>query len=251
MRPLLPKSFLARPIAHRGLHDVNDGRPENSRAAFEAAIAHGYGIELDVQFTRDHEAIVFHDYHLSRLTTARGPIRQRTSEDLIDIGLIGGGDHAEPLDQILELIDGRVPVLIELKDQDGEMGPKIGELERRVAKALVAYAGDVAVMSFNPNSSVLMAELLPNVPRGIVTSAYADNWPLPKRIRDQLRDIPDFDRAQASFISHEAVDLSRPRVAELKQNGANILCWTVTSQKMADHALKVAENITFETYLPA
>lgn len=251
MKVELPETFLTRPIAHRGLHDVNDGRPENSRAAFEAAIAHGYCIELDVQLTRDDEAIVFHDYHLSRLTTAKGPVRQRTSEEMVDIALIGGGDHAESLVGILEFIGGRVPVLIELKDQDGEMGTNLGPLENRVATALKGYKGDIAVMSFNPNSTAMMAELLPDVPRGIVTSAYADNWPLPKRLRENLRDIPDFDRTQASFISHEAIDLNRNRVAELKASGARILCWTIVSQEMADVALEIAENITFERYLPA
>ena len=251
MKVDLPESFLARPIAHRGLHDVKAGRPENSRAAFEAAIAGNYAIELDVQLNRDEDAIVFHDYHLSRLTTSKGPIRQRSNEELVDIGLIGNGDHAEPLSDILNLIDGRVPVLIELKDQDGEMGSNLGILERRVAENIKDYQGDIAVMSFNPNSTAMMADLLPEVPRGIVTSAYADNWPLPKRVRDALRPIPDYDRAGASFISHEAKDLHRPRVAELKAAGARILCWTITSQAKADAALKIAENITFENYLPA
>jgi glycerophosphoryl diester phosphodiesterase len=251
MKVTLPETFLTRPIAHRGLHDINDGRPENSRAAFEAAIVHGYGIELDVQLTRDDKAIVFHDYHLSRLTTASGPIRQRTALEMIDIALIGGGDHAEPLGDILEFIGGRVPVLIELKDQDGEMGPDIGPLETCVAQAISDYTGDVAVMSFNPHSTVMMADCLPKVPRGIVTSAYAENWHLPKTVRDNLRDIPDFERAQASFISHEVKDLDRKRVADLKAGGENILCWTVTSQDMADEALKMAQNITFERYLPA
>lgn len=251
MRPVLPASFLSRPITHRGLHDITAGRPENSRSAFEAAIAHGYGIELDVQLTRDDHALVFHDYHLSRLTEANGPVRQRTSRDMADITLIGGDDHAEPLSDILAHIAGRAPVLIELKDQDGEMGTDVGILERSVAQALTGYTGEVAVMSFNPNTTALMADLLPNIPRGLVTSAYGKNWPLPQRIRDHLRDIPDFDRAQASFISHEASDLSRARVTELKSQGANILCWTITSQAAADEALEIAENITFETYLPA
>lgn len=251
MKVALPETFLTRPIAHRGLHDLNDGRPENSRAAFEAAIAHGYGIELDVQLTRDEEAVVFHDYHLSRLTTANGPIRQRTALELVDIALVGGGDHPETLGNILKLINGRAPVLIELKDQDGEMGTNVGLLENSVAEALSGYVGDVAVMSFNPHSTASLADLLPQTPRGIVTSAYADNWHLPKRIRDTLRDIPDFDRTLSSFVSHEAGDLGRDRVAELKAGGASILCWTVTSQDMADVALQTADNITFEHYLPA
>ena len=108
------------------------------------------------------------------------------------------------------------------------------------------------MMSFNPHSVVRMAELMPDVPRGIVTSAYdPNNWPLPAKIRDQLREISDYDRTGACFISHEAGDLERPRVGALKQAGATILCWTVRSQSAEEHALQIADNITFEGYLPS
>lgn len=77
--PPLPRAFLDRPIAHRGFHDARLSRPENSRAAFEAAIAKGYGIELDLQLSRDGVAMVFHDYDLRRLTGQCGPLRQTDS----------------------------------------------------------------------------------------------------------------------------------------------------------------------------
>ena len=76
----LPKSFLTRPLAHRGLHDVKDGRAENSPAAIEAAIAVGYGIEIDVQLSLDGKAMVFHDYHLARLTSETGTVAQISSD---------------------------------------------------------------------------------------------------------------------------------------------------------------------------
>ncbi|MEP5759137.1 MAG: glycerophosphodiester phosphodiesterase family protein [Litoreibacter sp.] len=248
----LPLTYLARPIAHRGFHNLDAGRPENSRAAFEAAIAHGYAIELDVQMTRDEQAIVFHDYDLRRLTPESGPIRQRTLAEMQTIPLIGGETCPEPLSDILSLIDGRVPVLLEIKDQDGAMGLKIGDLEQSVSKAIQNYSGAIAVMSFNPNTTATMAKLLPNVPRGLVTSPYTPgSWPFSRARCAELREIPDYDRAQASFISHEFHDLDRPRVRELKDQGATILCWTVTSQSEADLALSEADNITFEGFSPA
>jgi glycerophosphoryl diester phosphodiesterase len=152
---------------------------------------------------------------------------------------------------VLELVAGRVPVLIEIKDQDGAMGPNVGPLEAAVAEAIAGYSGPLAVMSFNPHSVAAMADLSPKVPRGLVTSAYRPHdWPLPQATCDRLRDIPDFDRCGASFISHEVDDLSRPRVQELKQQGAVILCWTVTSQQAEQKAREIAHNITFEQYLP-
>ena len=252
MKVNLPSIFLERPIAHRGLHDVADGRPENSRAAFEAAIAHGFGIELDVQLTADAQAVVFHDYHLERLTGAKGVIRQRSADEMTNIPLLGGVDKTQTLKEILDLIDGRVPVIVEIKDQDGTMGTDIGQLENATAAAIRDYPGQIALMSFNPNSTTMMSELCPNIPRGLVTGSYqAGSWPLPKATCDRLRNIPDFDRSGASFISHEVSDLDRPRVTELKSQGARVLCWTVKSQAIADEALSIAENITFEQFLPA
>jgi len=131
------------------------------------------------------------------------------------------------------------------------MGPNVGALEAATARALSGYKGAFAVMSFNPHSVAAMAELLPDAPRGIVTSAYtAEDWPtVPAATRDILRDIPDFDRTGSSFISHEAADLDRPRVAELKAAGATILCWTIKSAAEEAKARKVVHNITFEQYL--
>ena len=121
----LPACFLTRPIAHRGLHDASDGRPENSVVAFRAAIAAGYAIELDVQMSLDGAAMVFHDYHLSRLTGQNGPVAQRPASDLSRIQLSGSQDTITDLEQVLGLIAGQVPLLVEIKDQDGNMGQNV------------------------------------------------------------------------------------------------------------------------------
>ncbi len=248
----LPEIFLQQPLAHRGLHDRASGVIENSATAFAKAIDAGYGIELDVQLSADARPMVFHDYDLRRLTPLGGAIQQTPSAKLSQTVLTDGQDVIEPLDAILGQIAGRVPVLIELKDQDGAMGPDVGVLEQAVAAVLAQYSGPAAVMSFNPHSVAKMAQLLPDVPRGIVTSAYdTQHWPLPRATLDYLREIPDYARVGACFISHEVGDLSRPRVAELKAQGARILCWTVRTQEQADAALRIADNITFEGFTPA
>ena len=132
------------------------------------------------------------------------------------------------------------------------MGANVGPLEQATALAISTYAGPLAVMSFNPHSVAEMARLSPDVARGIVTSAYdPDDWPLSTEMCDVLRDIPDYDRTGASFISHEACDLDRPRVRALKQGGARILCWTIRSPLEEAEARRIAENITFEGYLAA
>lgn len=246
----LPEVFLARPIAHRGFHDRASGRPENSTASFRAAISAGYGIECDIQPSADGVPMVFHDYDLKRLTGETGPIRARSAAELGRIRLSDAEDGIPTLAEMLSIVAGRAPLLIEVKDQDGALGPDVGPLEHAVGAILRDYSGSVALMSFNPHSVAALADALPDRARGIVTSAYtAEDWPLvPAATRDRLRDIPDYDRVGASFISHEAADLARPRVAELRVEGAEILCWTIRSPEAEAEARRVARNITVEGY---
>lgn len=247
----LPASFFEKPITHRALHDRKAGRVENSIKSIKAAIAAGYGIEMDVQLTSDGQAMVFHDDMLDRLTGQTGPVRARTRAELEAIPLKDDGGTIPSLETVLALVNGHVPLLIEIKDQDGAMGPNIGPLEEATCTALKDYKGDVALMSFNPHAVAACAELAPDIPRGIVTSSYLQQfWPeVPDQVRDALRNIPDYDRTGSCFISHEATDLDRPRVAELKAQGAHILCWTIRSAKQEADARRIVDNVTFEGYL--
>ena len=256
MRIPLPAAFLKAPIAHRALHDLAQGRPENSRAAIRAAIAAGYGIEIDLQLSRDGVPMVFHDETLERLTPRDGWLCDLTAAELSAIPLRGGDETIPTLAEILALVAGRAPLLIELKDQTLRMAETDGRLEQATAALLASYDGPVAVMSFNPHMIARMAELAPTIPRGLTTSAYdpVDWAPLPSETCDRLRPIPDYDRTASSFISHEHTDLTRPRVAELAGQGAAILCWTIKSPQAEAQARRIAQNITFEHYpaaLPA
>ena len=248
--PSLPPAFLRAPIAHRGLHDADQGVPENSRAAFKAAIAGGYGIELDLQMSSDGTAMVFHDYDLSRLTGADGKLRDRTATELSRIQLLTNGEGIPTLAEVLTLVAGRAPLLIEIKDQDGAMGPDTGQLEAATAHDLQGYQGPVALMSFNPHSVAAVATAAPDIPRGLTTCAYDPaDWPeLTVETCDHLRAIPDYDRTGSCFISHQGNDLRNPRVAELKAGGAAILCWTIRSPEQEAAARTVADNVTFEGY---
>lgn len=249
----LPGSFLRLPITHRALHDRARGVIENSPSAIKAAVEAGYGIEIDLQLSSDGVPMVFHDEELNRLTDETGPVNARTAAELGQIRLKGSTDTIPTVAEVLKLIAGKVPLLIEIKDQTLVMGPTDGKLEAATAAALTGYQGDVALMSFNPHSIAHMARLAPHLPRGITTSAYEpDDWaPLPVEVCDRLRPIPDYDATGSSFISHEGRDLARPRVAELKAQGAKVLCWTIRSA--ADEALarQVADNVTFEGYRAA
>jgi len=248
----LPACFLTRPIAHRGLHDASDGRPENSVVAFRAAIAAGYAIELDVQMSLDGVAMVFHDYHLSRLTGQNGPVAQRPASDLSRIQLSGSQNAITDLEQVLGLIAGQVPLLVEIKDQDGNMGQNVGALEAAVAQALRSYRGPVAVMSFNPYSVCAFGEIRSDIPLGLVTDRFEPkDWPiLSAERREHLAQILDLGTSGAGFISHNQAQLEDFPVSALKAQEVPVLCWTVRSRDEEHRARRIADNVTFEGYLP-
>jgi len=241
--------FLTKPLTHRGLH--GDEIPENSRAAVIAAIDAGYGIELDLQLSADNEAMIFHDYDMKNLTGAAGPIQRQTTQDLKN-RLLANGEPVPALAEILTLVAGRAPLLLEIKDQDGALGPNVGRLEQRIAELVTAYNGPLAVMSLNPHSMFAMQKYAASISRGLVTAQFnASSWPLvPESRRTELSGIPDFESCGACFVSHHFKHLEMPRVAEIKAAGAPVLCWTIKSQTDEATARRIADNITFEGYLP-
>ncbi|MCP5088075.1 MAG: phosphodiesterase [Rhodobacteraceae bacterium] len=248
---MLPSDFLALPFAHRTLHDISDGRPENSLAGARAALAAGYGIEIDLQLSRDGQPMVFHDYSLEELTSATGAVAQRTARELGEIKLRCGTEGIPTFASLLTLVAGRVPLLVELKDQDGALGPNTGILEKAVCGLTQDYTGPVALMSFNPHSIAKCAAYAPEIPRGLVTETFSrEKWGLiPAARREELASIPDYERVGACFISHRWQDLRTQAVADVRAKGGSILCWTVKSLEQEQEARRFADNITFEHYL--
>lgn len=247
----LPQVFLTLPFAHRGLH--GPGVPENSLAAAQAAVDAGYGIELDIQPSSDGVAMVFHDYDLRRLGGRPDRVDATSAEALGRLPLLEGDQTIPTLAQFLELVAGRVPLLIEIKDQPDGLGGQAVDLHVPVAEALKGYDGPVAVMSFNPRIVAAFHALAPEIPVGITSCAYAaEDYPeLSDAQREHLRAIADYDAVGACFVSHDHRDLDNPRVDALKAMGAGILCWTIRTPEEEAAARRIADNITFEYYMAA
>jgi glycerophosphoryl diester phosphodiesterase len=245
------EAFKKAPLAHRTLHDVRARRPENSISGAQAAIAANYGLEIDLQLSSDGVPMVFHDDQLQRLTRHVGLVRDYTAGELTAMRLSHGDESIPMLADFLTLVDGVVPLLIEIKDQDGALGPNTGEMERAVCEDLKGYAGPVALMSFNPHAVAKCAEFAPDIPRGLVTDPFlVDEWPdVDTAWLAELAGVPEYENVGASFISHNVDDLKAPRVAELKATGAAIFCWTVKSAEQEVLARQIVDNVTFEGYL--
>ena len=147
--------------AHRGLH--GGGIPENSLAAFGKACEAGYGIELDVQLSRDGVVMVFHDYTLSRMTGCEKKLRELDVADLQALSLNGAAETIPTFAQVLALVDGRVPLLVELKGEDLNTA-----LCEKVAALLSDYKGAYCLESFNPLLIGKMGKYLPGAYRGLL-----------------------------------------------------------------------------------
>jgi glycerophosphoryl diester phosphodiesterase len=229
-------SFLARvPYAHRGLHGTR--LVENSRAAIMAAAEAGYGVELDVQFTLDGAAFVFHDETLDRLTEATGKLKHMTTRDLAQIKLNGTDETIPKLDEILRLINGRVPVLIELKAVEGH----VSQLCVAVRHALESYRGEAAVMSMHGEVPRWFAAHGTRVVRGLImsdNSEYARERPA-----EQLKAI---FRSKPEFLAIDVNDLPSRLAARLRKRGIPVLTWTVRTAEQQALAAENADQIIFE-----
>ena len=250
--PVLDPAFLKTPIAHRALHDASKGIYENCRSAIIAAIEHGYAIEIDLQLSFDGRAMVFHDDTLDRLTDKRGDVSDYTAAELSQIKVGSGQDVIEPLEDILRLIDGQVPLLIELKDQSRQLSQTDGRLEQATIDVLSLYHGPVAVMSFNPYMIENLAELSSDLPLGLTTGSFMDpSWGIDAERIEHLSQITDFNPKRYSFVSHFALELTAPCIQALKEQGTAIFTWTIRSPEAEAIARQTVDNITFEGYLAA
>ncbi len=249
--PELPEAFLQAPIAHRGLHHRGSGVVENSRASVRAAVLAGYGIEIDVQRSGNGVAMVFHDPTLKRLTGQAGRVDALDAAALGSINLRDGGETIPTLREILALVAGRAPLLVELKDPDDALAETDGVLEADVAESLADYDGPVALMSFNPHVVAHLARMAPDRPRGLTTCDFVGpSWPLPDYRRAELAGMADYDRVGAAFVSHNHRELDNPALADLRARGAPVLCWTVRTPREEEAARTRADNVTFEGYRP-
>jgi len=239
------RRLTARPVAHRGLW--GPGAPENSLAAFEAACAAGYGIELDVQLTADGVPVVFHDDRLERMTAAHGRVVERTATQLAEVRLQDTKETIPTLAEALECIGRRTLVLVELKVLGGEEGP----LERQVAEVLDGYGGPAAILSFNPKAVGWFADERPGLLRGLNSTDYHDAtaWTLSPAQRQGLLELEHMHVARPHFLSLGLDMLPSLGVAALRGQGMPVVCWTIRSAAQWARVRGLCDNLMFEGFL--
>jgi glycerophosphoryl diester phosphodiesterase len=228
----------ARPVAHRGLHDSNMARWENTLSAFDAAARRGYSIECDAHLSSDGVPVVIHDDNLKRLTGDDGFVWQRTAAELGALRVGGTTDHVPTLAQVLALVDGRVPLVIEVK---GTPGRDEG-LVARVGEQLANYKGKTAIMSFDHWLIRDFAKHAPGIPGGL-TAYGRDNALLEAHFSMLAHGI--------AFTSYAAGDLPNPFVSFVRERlNMPVITWTVLDQPAVDLTFRYADQMTFEGFEP-
>ena len=209
-------------VAHRGLWSPT-GAPENSLAAFQAACAHDYGIELDVQLSADGEAVVFHDPTLERMTGETGRVSDHHTADLVKLKLKGTDETIPTLAEALAVVGHRAMVMIELKTPYGEVGP----LEKRVCEILVDHSGPVAVIGFNPYSHAWFAAHHPQILRGLDSYSYRDNETLAREQRASYAALEQVGLAKPHFLALGLDIVAGEPARKLREQGVPIVAWTM------------------------
>lgn len=241
-----PDWLTALPIAHRGLHDAQSGLIENTLSAAEAAAALGYAVECDVHLSADDHAMVFHDHALDRLTTGSGPLRNHTRTDLSSFDIHGTSDRIPMLQDLLALIDDRVPLFIEIKGSVGQEQ----DLAHRTADAIAGYPGRVALMSFFPSILGWLRRLSVDRPLGLLSYRYDDpeSAKLGAWKRFALRNLLSAVFLKPDFIAYDIRGLPSRAPLLMRRRGIPLLTWTVRTEEERARAARYADQIIFEGF---
>ena len=238
----------ARPVAHRGLHDAARGIIENTPSAVAAAVAGGYGIEVDLQVTADGEAMVHHDDALGRLTDGTGDLASMSAAALRQVPFKSTADRMITLGELCDLVAGRAALVLELKSRfDGDL-----RLVARAAEVLKMYAGPVAVMSFDPTQVAAVRTTAPALIRGIVAERWYTHHEWERLSPSQRRNLAFLLhgwRTRPHFVAYSVRNL--PALAPLVARnlfGRPLLTWTVRTTEDRMRAQRWADQMIFEGF---
>ncbi len=241
-----------KPIAHRGLHDATRGIVENTASAFSAAIAKGYGIECDVRPAACNTPMVFHDETLDRLVAGTGPVEAHDAQALKGFKFRTGTDRMLDLGELLALVGGRQPILVEIKS---EWDPPNRAFLEAIAKLATSYDGPLALMSFDPAVMAMVRELAPQVPRGIVSGPIDEDeyWrdKLGPERTYSLSHLLESREAAPDFYAYDVGALPTPVTRFVREVlGVPLFTWTVRTDEQRTIAARWADAPIFEGFEP-
>lgn len=240
------EKFLNTYYAHRGLHDNQSDAPENSMAAFRKAVEAGYGIEMDVQVTRDKIPVVFHDFTLERVCGQSGKVCDYTYEELQKFHLYNSEEKIPLFEEVLKLVGGKVPLIVELKIEltDLTVCEKADALLRR-------YAGLYCIESFNPLGVLWYRNHHREIVRGQLAEAFLRTEEFSGPFYGMLQSLMFNWITKPDFIAynHKDADVFARRVCH-RFYGAMAAAWTIKSQEELERARKNFDIFIFDSFIP-
>ncbi len=228
-----------RQVAHRGLHDRELGIPENSLPAFARAVEHGKAIELDLHATADNRLVVLHDFQLKRMTGVPGIVEEWTLEDLRKLRLQGTDAQIPTLDEVLELVNGRVPLLLEIKSE--RLG-EVGRLEPVLMKRLASYQGEFILEAFNPEVLVWLHRHAPQYIRGQLGNLDDEN----KQFKFYSRHLMFNPLSRPDFIAFDIQKIDYKLRLACKKHGLPLLGWTIRTEAELKKADRLCDGVIYE-----
>lgn len=250
LKPTKPTSkqmepFYHRNFAHRGLHTKNKKVPENSLTAFRHAVINDYGIELDIQFSKDFQVVVFHDDTLDRVCGVHGRVDEFTYEQLKQFSLRGQKEQIPLFSEVLSIVDGKVPLIVELKT--GKSNKRLCETAYRM---LQDYKGDYCIESFNPLIVQWFKQNAPHILRGQLSAPYSS-------LKKELTKFQAFMLgncicnviSRPNFIAYDKI--SKPFTVKLAESlGAMPVVWTARDTDDTELLESKNQAVIFEFYHP-
>lgn len=231
--------------AHRGLH--GEGRPENSMAAFRAALDGGYGIELDVHLLADGELAVIHDSLLERTTGMPGRIEELTVGDLENYCLEGTGETIPTFRQVLDLFAGKAPLIVELKAENGNHAA----LTETACNMMADYEGLYCMESFDPRCVAWLRKNRPEIVRGQLAENYfKSNSKLPVYLKFLLSNHLLNLSTRPDFVAYRFADRHDTLSNSVCKTHMAGVSWTVKTQEEFDSAVKEGWIPIFEGFCP-
>lgn len=230
------------PLAHRGLH--GPGVAENSHSSFEAAVAAGYGVELDVHLSVDGVPVVIHDETLERLAGISGRVSALTADELAEVHLLGVNEGIPTLAEVLDVVRD-TPTMIELKTSR----LRAGRLEAAVAGLLEDHPGPACVASFNPFALRWLRSNAEHVVR-VMTAMAPEGSGVQTMVLRRMSELRDLPSIRPVAVSYHLESLPHPAVDRWREDGGVVVTWTVTDEPGLRRAREVADNVIFEHVRP-
>lgn len=232
--------------AHRGLHDNEGEAPENSMAAIKKAVDAGFGIEFDVQLTKDEIPVVFHDETLKRVCGVEGKVRDYTYEELQAFTLCKSQERIPLLEDVLKQVDGKVPLIIEIKIYE-----KVAKVCKKADEFIGGYKGVYCIESFHPLAVRWYKKQHPQVVRGQLSANFNEPGKKENAAMFLVHHLLLNFICKPDFIAYNHLhkkNLSRTLCQHLYK--ALCVTWTIRSQQEMDAARDAFSLFIFEKFIP-